>query len=157
MKYDELWERDSMLHWKDIMSASTRGSVALMFAGLASAAWASEMVYVPINPNFGGSPLNGSTLLSQAQAQNKSKDPDADKQDKQTALQQFNDSLQRAVLGRVASALTSNIVGPDGKLIPGTIETSDFIINIVDAGNGSLTVTTTDKVTGSSTSFEVGN
>lgn len=146
-----------MLHWKDIMGASTRGAVVLALVGFASAAWASEMVYVPVNPNFGGSPLNGSNLLSQAQAQNKSKDPDADQNSKQTALQQFNDSLQRAVLGRVASALTSNIVGPDGKLIPGTIETSDFIINIVDAGNGSLTVTTTDKVTGSSTSFEVGN
>lgn len=146
-----------MLHWKDIMGVSTRGSVVLMLAGFASAAWASEMVYTPVNPNFGGSPLNGSNLLSQAQAQNKNKDPDADGQNKQTALQQFNDSLQRAVLGRIASALTSNIVGPNGKLIPGTIETTDFVINIVDAGNGSLTVTTTDKVTGLSTSFEVGN
>ncbi|MGA7810594.1 curli assembly protein CsgF [Bradyrhizobium sp.] len=30
---------------------------------------ASEMVYHPVNPTFGGNPLNGSFLLSTAQAQ----------------------------------------------------------------------------------------
>jgi curli production assembly/transport component CsgF len=145
-----------MRNWENKVILARLGFVALALAGVACAAWATELVYTPVNPNFGGSPLNGSTLLSQAQAQNKSKDPDAESS-KQSALQQFNDSLQRAVLGRVASALTSNIVGVDGKLIPGTIETSDFTINIVDTGGGTLTVTTTDKTTGASTSFEVGN
>jgi curli production assembly/transport component CsgF len=32
-------------------------------------AFASEMVYHPVNPTFGGNPLNGSFLLSTAQAQ----------------------------------------------------------------------------------------
>src|SRR6201996_5153425 len=32
-------------------------------------AMASEMVYHPVNPTFGGNPLNGAPLLSQAQAQ----------------------------------------------------------------------------------------
>jgi curli production assembly/transport component CsgF len=143
--------------WESKVILARQGLIVLALASAACATWATELVYTPVNPNFGGSPLNGSALLGQAQAQNKSKDPEADQKDKQSALQQFNDSLQRAVLGRLASALTSNIVGPDGKLIPGTIETSDFIINIVDTGNGSLTVTTTDKTTGGSTSFEVGN
>ena len=30
---------------------------------------ASELVYHPVNPTFGGNPLNGTPLLSQAQAQ----------------------------------------------------------------------------------------
>ncbi|MBZ9701735.1 MULTISPECIES: curli assembly protein CsgF [unclassified Mesorhizobium] len=30
---------------------------------------ASELVYKPVNPNFGGDPLNGNALLSQATAQ----------------------------------------------------------------------------------------
>ncbi|WP_024507308.1 curli assembly protein CsgF [Bradyrhizobium sp. ARR65] len=44
---------------------------AIMVLGFAgqSAAFASEMVYHPVNPTFGGNPLNGSSLLSQAQAQ----------------------------------------------------------------------------------------
>lgn len=127
----------------------------LLGIALASAS-STELVYVPVNPNFGGSPLNGSILLNAAQAQNKSKDPDADLgKDKQTALQQFNESLQRSVLGRLASAATSNILGADGQLVPGTVETGDFIITIADTGNGSLTVVTTDKLTGAATAFEV--
>lgn len=118
---------------------------------------ATELVYTPVNPNFGGNPLNGATLLSAAQAQNKAKDPEADLSNgKQTPLQQFNESLQRSVLGRLASAATSNILGPNGQLIPGTVETGDFVITISDTGGGSLRVVTTDKVTGASTSFEVG-
>jgi curli production assembly/transport component CsgF len=121
-----------------------------------SAAQATELVYVPVNPNFGGSPLNGATLLGLAQAQNKTKDPDAQGSQKQSALQQFNDSLQRSILGRLAAAATSNVVGADGKLQPGTVETSDFLITISDLGGGTLKVTTTDKSTGAITSFEVG-
>jgi curli production assembly/transport component CsgF len=40
------------------------------FGLIASAsAFASELVYHPITPTFGGNPLNGSSLLSQAQSQ----------------------------------------------------------------------------------------
>jgi curli production assembly/transport component CsgF len=34
-----------------------------------ASAFASELVYHPVNPTFGGNPLNGSFLLSTAQAQ----------------------------------------------------------------------------------------
>jgi curli production assembly/transport component CsgF len=47
-----------------VISAITAISV------MASApAFASELVYHPVNPTFGGNPLNGSFLLSTAQAQ----------------------------------------------------------------------------------------
>lgn len=36
---------------------------------LCTAASASEMVYHPVSPSFGGNPFNGSYLLQQAQAQ----------------------------------------------------------------------------------------
>lgn len=119
---------------------------------------ATELVYAPVNPNFGGSSLNGSSLLGAAQAQNKKKDPDADLgKDKQSALQQFNESLQRSVLGRLASAATSQILGSNGELVPGTVETGDFLIAITDLGGGTLKVVTTDKLTGAATSFEIAN
>jgi curli production assembly/transport component CsgF len=41
--------------------------IILLCAG--SGAVASEIVYHPVNPTFGGNPLNGNPLLSQAQAQ----------------------------------------------------------------------------------------
>jgi len=53
------------------MSAHRRVTVciALIVASASAPAFASEIVYHPVNPNFGGNPLNGSALLSQAQAQ----------------------------------------------------------------------------------------
>jgi len=41
----------------------------IVMLGTGPAAVASEIVYHPVNPTFGGNPLNGSSLLSQAQAQ----------------------------------------------------------------------------------------
>ncbi len=123
------------------------------------AASAGELVYTPVNPVFGGSPLNGSVLLNAAQAQNKTKDPDAPApaiSTQQSSLQQFNDILERSVLSRLASAATSNIIGPNGQLVPGTIDTGNFTIQISDLGGGLLQVTTTDRVTGAATSFQVG-
>ena len=37
----------------------------------AGSAFAGQLVYQPVNPSFGGSPLNGSWLLAQGQAQAK--------------------------------------------------------------------------------------
>lgn len=53
------------------MSKRYRIIAAITAIGLhASApAFASEMVYHPVTPTFGGNPLNGSFLLSTAQAQ----------------------------------------------------------------------------------------
>jgi len=43
----------------------------------------------------------------------------------------------------------------DGSLIPGQTITEDFIIDIIDEGNGTIRVTTTDRNTGDSTTFTV--
>lgn len=134
---------------------------ALLVAALACGmAGATELVYVPVNPNFGGSPLNGPGLLATAQATNTHKEAfssslGAGGLSGQSALQQFNEILQRSILSRIATATTSSIVGSDGKLIPGDVETTDFKIHIADMGGGLLQITTTDKSTGSSTSFQV--
>lgn len=121
---------------------------------LAAMAGAGELVYTPINPSFGGNPLNGTFLLNQAQAQNRYKEP-TPSPSQQDALKQFNSSLQSAILSRVSSALSSNVVSSTGQLIPGTVETTDFRISIVSQGNGVLQITTTDKATGQSTQFLV--
>jgi curli production assembly/transport component CsgF len=43
----------------------------------------------------------------------------------------------------------------NGNLIPGTVNTGNYSIQISDLGGGMLQITTTDKVTGDSTSFQV--
>lgn len=120
-------------------------------------AMATELVYVPVNPNFGGNPNNGAMLLSNAQAQDKHKDPNAGGglYGSGSSLDDFNQLLQRSILSRISAAVTSSIVGTSGELIPGTIETTDFIIDIADLGGGLIQITTTDKITGEYTSFQI--
>ncbi len=44
-------------------------AAAIVLVGMSAAANASELVYRPVNPSFGGDPLNGNWLLSQATSQ----------------------------------------------------------------------------------------
>lgn len=130
------------------------GWLALMGNG----AGATELVYVPVNPSFGGNPINGSVLLNSASTTNKHQAPPPPTpagMTQQTPLQQFNSLLERSILNQLAaSAATKISVG--GKLVPGTVETASFSITITDLGGGVLQVTTTDKATGVVTSFQVG-
>ena len=128
-------------------------TLLLLASGIASA---SELVYTPVNPMFGGNPNNGPVLLNAAQAQNNRKDTTVvNVPTTQSVLQQFNDSLQRSILSQVASAATSKVMGSSGQLVPGTVETGNFRISIVDAGGGMLQIITTDKLSGATTSFQV--
>lgn len=130
---------------------------------LATCTWpvfATTLVYTPVNPNFGGNPLNGPNLLNEANAQNYYKNPSASGgagagATQLTPLQQFQQELQQAVLSRIAQSVTGGIVNAQGQLVPGTIQTSDFIINISQVSPGVLQITTTDKSTGQTTSFQV--
>ena len=141
------------------MRQKSSKAVALGVAAfvLACGAGATDLVYRPINPSFGGDPLNGPTLLNEANAQNRHKDPDEqrDRFSTQTPLQQFNDQLQRAILGRISSSVSGGLFNSSGQLVPGVVETADFRIAIVDLGGGVLSITTTDKVSGQSTTFQV--
>ena len=139
-------------------------SIAAFFLyalAITSTASATEMVYTPINPSFGGNPNNGVVLLNNASATNKHKDPASSLTSnsllQKTPLQTFNDNLERAILGQLASSASQKLLGgTGGGLTPGTVETGNFTIRISDLGGGALHVTTTDKVTGVSTSFQVG-
>ena len=120
-------------------------------------AGASDLVYVPVNPNFGGAPNNAPGLLAAASATNKHglQSGLGGSSLNQTPLQQFNQTLERMVLSQLASSATSKLLGQDGKLIPGTFSTENFVITVTDLGGGILRVTTTEA-TGVVTSFEVG-
>lgn len=133
-------------------------SLAFSLIVLANGATATELVYGPVNPSFGGYPANGPGLLATASATNKHKE------DKglggasvfdQSPLAQFNQTLERTVLSQLASAATSKLLGQDGKLVPGTFSTANFTITVIDLGGGMLRITTTDKSTGTTTTFEV--
>jgi curli production assembly/transport component CsgF len=119
---------------------------------------ASELVYFPVNPNFGGLPSNGPGLLAGASATNRHglQTGLGGSPLNQTPLQQFNQTMERMVLSQLAGAATSKLIGQDGKLAPGTFTTDNFIITVTDLGGGMLRVTTTERATGTVTTFEVG-
>lgn len=115
---------------------------------------ASPLIYSPNNPSFGGNPINGSVLMNAAQAQNKIEDP-SQEEEEESPLEEFNERLQRALLNRLTNTLSQTFVDEDGNLVPGQTATTDFIIDIVDLGDGRVQVTTTDRITGDATSFSV--
>ncbi|WP_271409297.1 curli assembly protein CsgF [Pseudomonas sp. Q1-7] len=118
-----------------------RLSLWLLGVGLAGSVQATELVYTPVNPSFGGNPLNGTWLLNNAQAQNDHDDPDArtSTSTRQSALQRFTSTLE----SRLLSQLLTNI--EEGNT--GSLTTESFIINMIDDG-GQLTIMITDRATG---------
>lgn len=141
-------------------SRSTWCHVTASFALLCGGgAGATDLLYLPVNPNFGGYPGNGAGLLAVAAATNKHKEDaglGGTSPFDQTPLAQFNQTLERTVLSQLASAATSKLIGQDGKLMPGTFSTANFVITVTDLGGGVLHVSTTEKSSGVTTSFEVG-
>ncbi|NOP35813.1 curli assembly protein CsgF, partial [Klebsiella pneumoniae] len=83
--------------------------IAACLLASACAAQATELVYTPVNPAFGGNPLNGTWLLNNAQAQNDYDDPDLKDRSSAfagtTALERFSNQLE----SRMLSQLLDNI------------------------------------------------
>ena len=129
---------------------------AAIFTGSAGA---TEIVYTPVNPSFGGNPLNGSFLLNSAQVQDNYKDPASkDLNTQKSDLEQFNELLQRSILNRIASTVTGQLVDQNGNLVPGNFDAGDFSVAIASTNiAGQLQVTVTDKITGQVTQFTVNN
>ncbi len=86
---------------------------------------AGSLIYTPVNPSFGGSPINGGWLLSQAQAQNQYNP----KPQSQSALsnltgsgargltpgQQFASQLTSQIYSSLADKITQAMFGPNAK------------------------------------------
>jgi curli production assembly/transport component CsgF len=108
---------------------------------------ASELVYTPVNPNFGGNPLNGTYLLNNAQAQNKEKDPDGYGYEAPSDLDRLASSLQSRLLGQLLADL--------GNGNTGSIVTDEFSMVVSDDGSGGLVIIITDLATGETTTIAV--
>lgn len=133
--------------------------VMLVVLGMTGSAGATSLVYTPVNPSFGGNPANGAVLLNEANAQNGTHAPTKSSANTTSSttkkLDAFTTSLQNAILQKLSTAVESEIIGPTGKIIPGVLDTSDFTIRVVDNGNGSVNITTIDKATGETSSFDI--
>lgn len=116
---------------------------------------ATELVYTPINPSFGGSPLNASMLLNKAQSQNKHKAPVIE----QTYGEKFQDSLERTYLNRMVREITDMAFGDeiDDSIFNGdsTFMTGDYEIQIITSTSDTITVRITNTSDGTVTVIEV--
>ena len=120
---------------------------------------ATEMVYTPVNPSFGGNPNNAPGLLNIAQVQNGFKAPAKETVAPKTALENFNTNLQSLILNRLAAETMTTLFGttsglPDG---PKTYEAAGFTVQITPDGSGNLTILTTDKKTLATAEFTISN
>lgn len=95
-------------------SLSTTLAVAAFFA-LSSAASAGTIIFTPVNPAFGGNPLNGSWLLSQAQAQNQFAQSNSSASAALTPSQQFASELTSQLYASLANQITQAIFGPNAQ------------------------------------------
>jgi curli production assembly/transport component CsgF len=127
----------------------TAGSVALGVA--ATPTTASELVYQPINPSFGGNPFNSSHLLGVANSINRYTDPKAVTNN--DPAQQFLRTLQSRLLSTLASQITDVIFG-DNAQQSGLIKFGDQEISF-DRGLNEVTLTIFDAATGTTTQIVV--
>jgi len=115
---------------------------------------ASQLVWTPINPSFGGNPYNASWLMSSAQAQNKLKEPVGISQyPTRDPLEDFQQNLSRQILSRLSSQLIQKAF-KEREMEPGHYEVGGFIIDISETMTG-IGVLILDPSTGAQTAVEI--
>ncbi len=119
--------------------------------GLATPAQASDIVYTPTNPSFGGNPFNSSHLQGIASAQNNYKDPAA--LNSSDPANQFLRTLQSRLLSALATQITDLIFGENAQ-DSGLIRFGDQEISFV-RGADSVSLTITNNADGSVTEIVV--
>ena len=125
-------------------SKNLRMALAFVAFGV-PAAQAGDIVYSPINPAFGGSPLNSSHLLATAAAQRNATASDAKKEEGSnpgggtpttgnSASEQFVRQLQSRLLSALASQVTDAIFG-DNPQDQGTVRFGDTTVSFERTGD----------------------
>ena len=116
---------------------------------------ATEIIYTPINPSFGGNPLNANMLLSKAQAQNKHKAPVIEK----GYAEQFQETLERTYLNRMVREITDMAFGEDieDSLFnqDSIFMSGDYQIEVITSTTDSITVRITNILDDSVVIIEV--
>lgn len=118
-------------------------------------AFSQDLIYRPLNPAFGGSPLNYSWMLNSAQVQDTTKDPKADENNgfSQDPLDRFSESLNRQLLSQISRDILNTQFG-EGGLTEGSYQIGDFLVDILPDFDG-LTITIFDVGSGGETTITI--
>ncbi len=125
---------------------------ALLLGLKAKPTYAQQLVYHPIDPAFGGNPLNGQWLLGNAQAQKRA--PDFSLLD-QDPLADFQQGLQRQILSALSREIVLAQIGDNLDLTqPGRYELGNYTVEVVPGLNG-VSIVVTNILTGEQTSIAI--
>jgi len=126
------------------------GAICALLLANANMAAASELVYTPINPSFGGNPFNAQWLLDQAQVQNRFKE-----EYEGNLMEDFEERLIRQIFYRMSRIIIDEAFGEYGEPIePGYYEIGNYHIDI-STDEVMITVVIVDITTGDTTTVEV--
>ena len=122
---------------------------------VAGDAKASELVYTPINPTFGGNPLNASQLQFTATAQkpNPPTTTSSATSAQQSSSQQFLQMLQSQLYASLASSVSTAITGTNAQAA-GTIKLDTTQVSWSTQSDGKH-ITITDNSTGQITQIVI--
>ncbi|WP_211307081.1 curli assembly protein CsgF [Roseinatronobacter thiooxidans] len=123
------------MKWDNTMKMIIK--VVAVSALIASPVVAQDLVHTPLNPSFGGSPLNSQHLLATANAQRTATASDAPSRDAMDSLARagrtdadlFLSQLQGRLLSQLASQVTNAIFGGDDPETSGQVIFGDTRID----------------------------
>jgi len=134
--------------YKKMLAAISVASCMLVSTANISAG---ELIYRPINPSFGGDPLNGSYLLNKAQAQDNNKDPNMPDFGSFNETDMFLQDLRNTL---VSEAITDAVEGEAGRT--SLIESSNLRVRVESLGGGGFRMNILDRRTGEQTTVNLG-
>jgi len=113
---------------------------------------ATELIYTPVNPSFGGSPFNGAWLLQSATLQNKFEERRPLREPK-SSLERFTEQLEYRVFHQIADRIVDTAFGED-TLQPGEYVFGNYKISVTTDASG-ITTIITEISTGNTTTIQI--
>jgi curli production assembly/transport component CsgF len=124
--------------------------------GLSTTVFSQELVYVPKNPAFGGSPANYSWLKNSADTQNLFEEEFGTDRFSRDPLEDFQNSLQRQILSQLTRDLVLQQFGEEGNIDESRFEFGEFTIEVIPGANG-VEIRIFNILTGDETSITIPN
>jgi curli production assembly/transport component CsgF len=134
-----------------VAQISTACALTLVFGVMTAPAAGQDLTYEPVNPSFGGDPLNSRHLRGLAEIQ-KQPEEESDFQ-RRSPQQQFADSLERRLLSEASQEIVDRIFGED-RQDSGSFSIGSQQVDFQQVGD-QVEITLTDSQSGGTTQITI--